>query len=356
MQPQTEKQGGSILKKHVSLLASQPDQPNASRMNNTLIFKKSESLINRVVGNPTQNAGLFHGDCLQLIKKLPSESVDLTVTSPPYCMNKAYESCSNDIQTFVTAHKALLPEIIRVTKPGGSICWQVGFHVKNNTVVPLDYLIYDILKDHTQLHLRNRVVWTFGHGLHCPNRFSGRYEVILWYTKGDKYHFDLDAVRVPQKYPGKRYSKGPRKGEFSGNPKGKNPSDIWDIPNVKSRHVEKTDHPCQFPVAIAQRLVRALVPQNGLVLDPFSGVASAGIAALLENKRFIGAELDEEYIKIGANRLKDTIAGTIKIRPLDQEIYAPKPTEKVAIKPDHFWSEIANQLSMSHPSQEARLR
>jgi adenine-specific DNA-methyltransferase len=252
-------------------------------------------------------------------------------------MNKEYEACSDDIQTFIAAHQKLLPEIIRVTKPGGSICWQVGFYVKNNTVLPLDYLIHDILKNYKELQLRNRVIWTFGHGFHCPKRFSGRYEVILWYTKGNNYHFDLDAVRVPQKYPGKRHSKGPKKGEFSGNPKGKNPSDIWEIPNVKSRHIEKTDHPCQFPVALAQRLIKALTPEEGLILDPFSGVSSTGVAALQENRRYIGAELEEGYIKIAEERLKDAMLGDAKIRPLNKEIYVPNPREKVAEKPDHFW-------------------
>lgn len=314
-------------------------------MSHKLIFKRPSTLIQRVIEDRSQNAGLFHGDCRKLISKLPSNSVDLTITSPPYCMNKEYEACSDNIQTFTAAHQELLPEIIRITKPGGSICWQVGFYVKNNTIVPLDYLIYDILKNHKELQLRNRVVWTFGHGLHCPKRFSGRYEVILWYTKGDDYYFDLDTVRIPQKYPGKRYSKGPRKGEFSGNPKGKNPSDIWEIPNVKSRHPEKTDHPCQFPVALAQRLIKALVPQNGLVLDPFSGVSSAGVAALQEKKRFIGAELEDDYITVANERLQETIRGTIKIRPLAQEIYIPNPNEKVARKPEHFWKEIESMLN-----------
>lgn len=313
-------------------------------MSNKLIFKQPNTLIQRVIENQTQKAGLFHGDCLKLIKKIPDESVSLTISSPPYCMNKEYEACSDDIHTFIAAHQKLLPEIIRVTKPGGSICWQVGFYVKSNMVVPLDYLIYDILKNFTELQLRNRIVWTFGHGFHCSKRFSGRYEIILWYTKGDNYHFDLDAVRVPQKYPGKRYSKGPRKGEFSGNPNGKNPSDIWDIPNVKSRHIEKTDHPCQFPVALVQRLVKALVPENGLVLDPFSGVSSAGVAALQENKRFIGAEIENSYIAIAEERLQETIRGTIKVRPLDREIYIPKQNEKVAIRPDHFWPGMASHL------------
>jgi len=87
--------------------------------------------------------------------------------------------------------------------------------------------------------LRNRIIWHFGHGLHAKNRFSGRYETILWFTKTNEYIFNLDPVRVPQKYPGKKHFKGPNKGKLSCNPKGKNPSDIWEIPNVKSNHVEK---------------------------------------------------------------------------------------------------------------------
>jgi adenine-specific DNA-methyltransferase len=306
----------------------------------SMIFKDPDTLIRKVVEDQSQPAGLFHGNCVKLLENIPNGLIDLTITSPPYSMGKKYESHNNDVQDFIVAHQKLLPEIIRITKPGGSICWQSGFHVKNSRIIPLDFLIYDILKDARELQLRNRIVWTFGHGLHCQSRFSGRYETVLWYTKGSNYHFDLDAVRVPQKYPGKKYSKGPRKGKFSGNPKGKNPSDIWEIPNVKANHIEKTAHPCQFPVALVQRLVRALTPKEGLVLDPFSGVASAGVAALLENRRFIGAELDDEYINTAQERLLNTLRGIIKARPLGQKIYIPKTNEKVAIKPDHFWTGI----------------
>ena len=106
--------------------------------------------------------------------------------------------------------------------------------------------------------MRNRIVWHFEHGLHCSRRLSGRYETIMWFTKGDDYVFELDPIRVPQKYPGKKYFKGPKAGQYSCNPLGKNPGDVWTIPNVKSNHVEKTGHPCQFPVELIERLVLAL--------------------------------------------------------------------------------------------------
>lgn len=233
---------------------------------------------------------LHNGDCLKLLKKLPDESVDLVVTSPPYCMGKAYEDPHDDIETFKKQHVNIFNELYRVVKKGGSICWQVGYHISDKCVVPLDCIIYNIFTSMSEnlenpFILRNRIIWTFGHGLNSTNRFSGRHETIMWFTKGKQTIFNLDEVRVPQKYPGKRSYKGPNKGQLSGNPLGKNPSDVWDIPNVKAKHVEKTDHPCQFPVVIPQRLIKALTTPGGLVLDPFMGSGSTGVAAIIEGRR-----------------------------------------------------------------------
>jgi adenine-specific DNA-methyltransferase len=244
---------------------------------------------------------LYRGDCLNLLKSLPDESIDLTITSPPYCLGKEYES-TKDVEDFVSSHTHVLPEVIRVTKPGGSICWEVGYHVKNRCVIPLDYLVYEIIAKFPGIALRNRLIWTYGHGLHETERFSGRHEVVLWFTKGKDYYFNLDSVRIPQKYPGKRHYKGPKKGEFSGNPLGKNPSDVWEIPNVNAKHKEKTLHPCQFPVGLALRLVRALCPENGRVFDPFSGAGTTAAAAALSNRSFVGAEVNERYCKIAEER------------------------------------------------------
>ncbi|MBR0093329.1 MAG: site-specific DNA-methyltransferase [Lachnospiraceae bacterium] len=283
---------------------------------------------------------LFEGDCYRLLREIPAESVSLILTSPPYCMKKTYENASDDIATFKTQHKRVFSEIYRVLRPGGSICWQVGYHVAKDVAIPLDYIVYDIFtdlsqKEKEQLKLRNRIVWTFEHGLNSVHRFSGRHETILWFTKGDNYYFDLDSVRVPQKYPGKRFYKGPNKGKLSGNPLGKNPSDIWAIPNVKAKHIEKTEHPCQFPVAIPQRLIKALCEPNGLVVDPYMGVCSTGVAAALERRRFAGAEIVSEYYRISETRMKEAIAGTVRIRE-DKPVTPPNPNSLVAKLPDEF--------------------
>jgi adenine-specific DNA-methyltransferase len=274
-------------------------------------------------------------DCNEFIKTLPAESVDLTVSSPPYFMGKAYDK-STKIEDFIEAHKSLLPELLRVTKPGGSLCWQVGYHIKDGVTTPLDFLVHGIFSSSGALQLRNRIIWTFGHGLHTQRRFSGRHETILWYTKGDGYYFDLDRVRVPQKYPGKVAYVGKRKGQPSGNPLGKNPADVWDIPNVKALHVEKTEHPCQFPVALAQRLVRGLSPANGRVFDPFMGAGSSGIAALLEKRKFVGVEINKAYYDIAHSRCELAFNEKIKIRPLEKPIQVAGPNSSVVKKPSNF--------------------
>lgn len=296
---------------------------------------KSQSAAIKSALDMCRPATLLTGDAMRLISAMPDNSIDLIFSSPPYCMGKEYES-SSDVLDFIAQHKLLLPQLVRILKPGGSLCWQTGNHVKNGVVTPLDSLIFSILFTDERVQLRNRVVWTVGHGLHCANRFSGRHETILWYTKGNNYDFDLDAIRVPQKYPGKRYAKGPRKGEYSGNPLGKNPGDVWEIPNVKANHIEKTVHPCQFPVALPQTFIRALTKKGDLVMDPFMGSGSAGVAALLEGRRFLGSDIDADYSAIAEERLKAAIEGKAKVRAWDKTLVEPNPNDKVATRPDHF--------------------
>lgn len=283
-----------------------------------------------------RGAALFRGDCTKLLNALPEASVDLVMSSPPYCMGKEYEAADKDIETFRTQHRAILPLVIRALKPGGSICWQVGYHLHRGVCTPLDYLILREMEAFPEMLLRNRVAWTFGHGLHASTRFSGRHETVLWFTKGKDYEFQLDAVRVVQKYPGKLASKGPNKGKPSGNPAGKNPGDVWDMPNVKAHHVEKTDHPCQFPVGLAQRFVRALTKAGDVVLDPFSGVASSGVAALVEGRRFLGAEVSAEYVDIARDRLRLAARGKLLYRPADRAVHIPNAQQKVARRPTGF--------------------
>lgn len=283
---------------------------------------------------------VFEGDCRDILNDIPPESVDLVITSPPYNIGKKYEK-KLSLESYLQNQEVIVEDLVRVLSPTGSICWQVGNYVNKGEVYPLDIYFYEIFKK-LDLQLRNRIIWRFNHGLHCSNRFSGRYETILWFTKTEDYIFNLDPIRVPAKYPGKRYYKGPKKGQLSGNPLGKNPSDVWDvvvqdwenevwdIPNVKANHPEKTEHPCQFPVELVQRCVLALTHENGVVLDPYCGVGSAIIAALLHNRKSIGAELDSSYVAITRERIQKYAQGELAVRPIGKPIHKPTGNEKVA--------------------------
>jgi adenine-specific DNA-methyltransferase len=263
---------------------------------------------------------LYLGDCLDILKQIPDSSIQLIITSPPYNIGKEYER-KTDIKKYVLQQNRVINECVRVLKNEGSICWEIGNYVNNGEIIPLDILLYDCFKNN-QLQLRNRIVWHFGHGLHCSKRFSGRYETILWFTKSDQYIFNLDSVRVPQKYPGKKYFKGPNAGKYSGNPKGKNPTDIWDIPNVKNNHIEKTCHPCQFPISLVQRLILSLSNEKDIVFDPFLGVGSTAVAGIINKRRVAGAEILKKYYDIACERVMLACNNKLKIRA-DKPVYQP---------------------------------
>lgn len=261
-------------------------------------------------------------DNLTFMGGLPSESMKLIVTSPPYNIGKSYEK-RQSMSAYLAAQARVIAEAVRLLDPRGSLCWQVGNHITpDGEVVPLDIVLYDLFKQHG-LFLRNRIVWHFEHGLHSSKRFSGRYETILWFTKGREYTFNLDPVRVPSKYPNKRYFKGPRVGELSGNPLGKNPSDLWRIPNVKNNHVEKTVHPCQFPVELVERLVLAMTDKGDSVLDPYMGVGSALLAALMHGRVAYGCDIEDGYVEIARDRIRALRNGTLRTRPMDKPVYDP---------------------------------
>lgn len=260
-------------------------------------------------------------DNLAFMRPLGDGMMKLIVTSPPYNIGKRYERRS-PLDAYIQSQAQVISECVRLLHDRGSLCWQVGNHVDGGEIFPLDIHLYPIFREHG-LKLRNRIVWHFEHGLHCTKRFSGRYETIMWFTKSDDYTFDLDPVRVPSKYPNKRHFKGPRAGELSGNPLGKNPSDLWTIPNVKHNHVEKTDHPCQFPVELIERLVLSMTDPGDNVFDPYMGVGSSVIAALKNGRTGYGCDVDADYVAAAWERVHLLRAGLLKTRPMGKPVYDP---------------------------------
>ena len=296
------------------------------------------------------DAKYIHGDSNKKLDGLIKQKMkfQLIMSSPPYNMDREYEKTSS-LEDYKEEIETVIEKLVELLDQTGSLCWQVGNYVSKKTkeVVPLDIFYYEIFKKH-KLFLRNRIIWHFEHGLHASQRFSGRYETILWFTKSDKYTFNLDDVRVPAKYPGKKYYKGEKKGQYSGNPKGKNPSDIWSIvktdweneiwsiPNVKANHKEKTIHPCQYPVELVERCILALTNKGDNVLDPFAGVGSTLVAALKNERNSLGIEMHKQYITVGQTRIKEMKAGKLNLREFGKPVFIPDLNTAVAQKPDFF--------------------
>jgi len=242
---------------------------------------------------------LYHHSCDDLIPDFPDGMFDLILTSPPYNLGKEYES-AQPFEDYLVWIESIIDMLVPKVAETGSICWQVGNYVNEGEIFPLDIYFYPMFKKHG-LYLRNRIIWHYGHGLHARNRFSGRYETILWFTR-EHYKFNLDAIRVPQKYPNKKHYQGKKKGQRSGNPLGKNPSDVWEITNVKHNHPEKTSHPAQFPMALVERCLLATTDEGDIVLDPFAGTGTTLLVAKLYNRCAIGIEKEYEYTKIYRER------------------------------------------------------
>jgi DNA modification methylase len=314
----------------------------AERKSNNM--KVKEPLFEYISSDISHN--IINGDSMKVLKGIEDGKFDLIITSPPYNVGKSYET-KTSIEKYLETQEEIINELVRTLSDKGNLCWQVGNYVDKGEVFPLDIYYYQIFKKHG-LKLRNRIIWHFGHGLHASNRFSGRYETILWFSKTNDYIFNLDNVRVPAKYPGKLHFKGDKKGLPSGNPLGKNPSDIWEIvtndwetamwniPNVKSNHPEKTEHPCQFPIELVERCVLALTNEKSWVLDPFAGVGSTVIASIKNNRNALGIEKEKEYCDIAKQRIIDLNEGKLKIRPINKPIHKPSGNDKVSQVPKEW--------------------
>jgi adenine-specific DNA-methyltransferase len=246
---------------------------------------------------------VIQGDAHETLRSMASGTTRLVLTSPPYNIGKAYEE-RTALDSYIAGQRLVIEEAARTLVDGGSLCWQVGNYVEDGEVIPLDSLLIPVIRS-MGLKIRNRIIWTFGHGQHCRHRLSGRHETIIWATKGDGYVFDLDALRIPQLNPKKRYYRGPKKGELSGHPLGKNPGDVWEIGHIKFNHPEKTDHPCQFPELLVERLVSALTLEGDLVIDPFGGSGTTGVVCARLGRPSVLVEIDGAYARIARDRISN---------------------------------------------------
>ena len=241
------------------------------------------------------------GDCLDRLAEIETGSVALVLTSPPYNIGKPYEQVL-PLRAYLEWCRRWLAEIRRVLDPTGAAWINLGFvEVEGHgKAVPLAYLLWPFL----DLYLVQEVVWRYENGVACTRRLSPRNEKLLWLVRDPRsYWFDLDAIRDPDiRYPNSR-----KAGRLRYNPAGKNPGDVWLIPKVAAGRPspERSGHPAQMPLALAERVVLACSQPGELVLDPFAGSGTTVIAATKHGRPAIGIERDPAYVAVAERRLSE---------------------------------------------------
>jgi adenine-specific DNA-methyltransferase len=244
---------------------------------------------------------IWDGDCLDRFSAIESGSVALVLTSPPYNIGKPYEH-RLPIDEFVGWCRQWLSEVGRVLTPNGAAWINLGFTdvPDRGKAVPLPYLLWPYLG----LYLLQEVVWRYDNGVACRRLLSPRNEKLLWLVQDpSSYQFDLDAIRDRDV----RYPLQSKNGKPRCNPLGKNPSDVWHIRKVTAGRAsqERTPHPAQMPLELAERIILACSKPNDLVLDPFAGSGTTVLAAVRHNRRAIGIEKHLEYADYARRRLED---------------------------------------------------
>jgi len=258
-----------------------------------------------VLGKPEcrgKNWAIYHGDCLSILEHMPKGSIPLTVTSPPYNIGKPYEK-KLEVDEYVNWCSTWIRLIYQATTDNGGFWLNLGYIPLSGRAkaLPIPYLLWDKIP----FFLVQEIVWNYGAGVASRKSFSPRNEKFLWYVKNPtNYTFNLDDVRDPDvKYPNQK-----KNGKLKCNPLGKNPTDVWKIAKVTSGEnrssQERTLHPCQFPIAVVQRIVRACSRPGDVILDPFIGSGSLGEAAIRCGRKAIGFEINRDYIDIVQERLR----------------------------------------------------
>lgn len=258
---------------------------------------------------------LYNMDCLSAMKELPSEIIDLTVTSPPYNIGKEYEEIL-PIDDYIKWCNQWISEIYRLTNGNGAFWLNLGYVSLPGKAkaIPLPYLLWNQI----QFYLIQEVVWNYGAGVSGKKFLSPRNEKFLWYVKNQhNYTFNLDEIRDPDvKYPNQK-----KNGKLRCNTIGKNPSDVWQIAKVTSGQnrssLERTNHPAQFPIDLIDRIIKGFSNTNDLILDPFMGSGSTAEVCIRNNRYVIGFEINPEYCKIIKERI-----GNVELTNSQQTLFS----------------------------------
>ena len=283
---------------------------------------------------------VFTGDCLQKLAQIPAGSVDLAFADPPFNIGYEYDLYQDrrDKGDYLTWTEAWLAAVKKTLKPNGSFFVAIGDEYAAEIKVRLDRM---------GLTMRNWIIWHYTFGVSCTKKFNRSHAHIFYYVMDPKnYTFNGDAIRV----------KSARQTEYAdrrANPRGKLPddtwylrpqeteehfgeeSDTWNIPRVCGTFKERTEHPCQMPEAVLERIIQTASNPGEIVLDPFAGSGTTLAAAKKLRRRYLGIELSEAYADSIRERLGNVHTAHGMAKPKISLPRGPgrKKTEAAGMKP-----------------------
>lgn len=244
------------------------------------------------------NIEILQGEAIEKLKELANESVDLIIADPPYNLNKDYgnKSDSKSFDEYINFTKEWTNEATRILKPTGTIYVFMGFRF-------ISYL-YQILENNNSLYFNNWICWFYTQGIGKKKGFSPRHDDILMFNKSKDFTFNLDDIRIPQKYY-----------RSINNMRGANPGDVWEFSHIHYCQENRQNHPTQKPEGLMERMVLASSNENDLVIDPFAGSGTTLRVCQQLNRNCIGIELNSDYVKMIEERLNEPFAGFDSIDP-----------------------------------------
>ena len=273
-------------------------------------------------------------DCSDLLKSLPDSSVQLIICDPPYNILMAdWDQHAN----YLSWARHWLDEAHRVLSDTGNFVIFGGLQYQGEAGSgDLLSILHDV-RQRQLFNLVNLVIWNYPNGMSAHRFFANRHEEIIWLTKSSKYFFDLDAVREPFDEATKRVYMRDKRLRPESIEKGRNPTNVWQIPRLNGNAKERVGHPTQKPMAIIKRLVKALSYEGSVVLDFFAGSAVTTRVSMELGRHSLSSDLNPDILRYFAKHMKnwqqqDILGSSIGYRLLDQTSLHDHPVYATGVR------------------------
>jgi site-specific DNA-methyltransferase (adenine-specific) len=249
-------------------------------------------------------------DCLELLRKIPDNSIQLIICDPPYNINVAEWDALHD---YVDWAGTWLTEVRRVLKPSGNFVLFGGLQYQGEAGSGDLLSLIAWLRQNSDMLLANLIIWNYPNGMGAQRFFANRHEEIVWFAKTSKYFFDLDAVRTKLDQKTLDVYKKDKRLNPENLEKGINPTNVWRIPRLNGNSKERVGHPTQKPKLLIDRLVRSLSYPGSTVLDFFAGSGVTARVAIETGRNSITSDIDQQFPKFLRQHLQQMQAASTTV-------------------------------------------